>query len=286
MGLSESDISEVASAVKKLLQSDENKKYLHGLLFDFYSDFVSADGNVPGIQRTVITDFLLRERTNQIKTLNREKNPTEEDIKRKQELQSEIQGIHELKRLQEDTYAVVHKATRTKALIPDLIVETIEQKATVVLAYYYHWLVEHESTERELQQLHEEWPKSNPSLPPPDVKEIPVPVAIGFQFFVDECSEVKNIKIDGHKRVEKWVNEVTESCPDATLGRGRPGPKTDTKDLASDQQIYDEYQERRVKEGRRFTQAEFAKEHKMSLKDFKRLLKRVDERYRADAKRY
>jgi hypothetical protein len=283
VGISKSDIFDVAIAVKALLQSDETKSYLHGLLFDFYSDFVPADGDIPGIPRAVINESLIREQTKEIEKLNREKKPTEEDIERKRELQSEIPELQKAVSQQGETIA--HKGGRAKALIPDLIVETIEQKATIVLAYYYHWLVDHENTEKELQQLHEEWPKSKPPPVPPDAKETPVPTAIGFQFFVDECSEVPNIILIGHQRVEKWVTEIAEACADATLRRERPGPKIDTKDSARDQQIYDEYQERRVKEGRGFSRKDFADSKNMKLSEFTKLYKRVHKRLEEDTKK-
>jgi hypothetical protein len=278
VGISKSDIFDVASAVKTLLQSDENKRYLHGLLFDFYSDFVPPDGDTPGISQAVLGDYFSFGLTKELRRLERKKEQKKEldekDRERLQELPAEIQKIKDAANKRDNTIA--HRSGMTKALIPDLIVETIEQKATVVLAYYYHWLVEHEHTEKELQQLHEEWPKSKPPPVPPDAKETPVPTAIGFQFFVDECSEVENIILRGHQRVEKWVNEVTESCEQAVSLRIKPaGRKADHEKLALALQThetysYDKEQARAV--GAPFYKPHWAKENSITLVELNRRL--------------
>ena len=268
MGISKSDIFDVTSAVKTLFQSDENKRYLHGLLFEFYSDFVPPDGDAPGISQAILGDYFSLGLTKELRRLERKKELDEQDVERLQELTEEIQKIKDAANTRDNTIA--HQSGRTKALIPDLIVETIEQKVTVVLAYYYHWLVEHENTEKELQQLHEEWPKSKPSLPPPDVKDIPVPVAIGFQFFVYECSQVPKVSPKNHQRVEKWANDVAEALPKQSAGREADHEKMALALKTHEKYSYDKEQARAV--GARFYKPHWAKENSITLVELNRRL--------------
>ncbi len=206
MGVSESDIHDVASSVKTLLQSDETKRYLHGLLFTFYSDFVPPDGDTPGISQAVLGDYfslgLTKELRHLERKLERKKELDEKDGERLQKLPAEIHKIKDAANKRNNTIA--HKGGRTKALIPDLIVETIEQKATVVLAYYYHWLVKHENTDEEIEQLRNEWARWVRAKPGPNAEPL------GLQFFLGECANVGRISKKAHKRVRKWIKELGE----------------------------------------------------------------------------
>ena len=209
MGVSESDIHDVASSVKTLLQSDETKRHLHGVLFAFYHDLFEFYRNYKPThddsseeRKAVIAEHLVRPQTKEIEAIDLKKKPTSKDVKQKQELESWIKDIQEAASQLSGTSDM--RGGRVKALIPDLIVETIEQKTVVILACYYHWLVDSEENSDELEQLRNEWARWVRAKPGPNAEPL------GLQLFLGECANVGRISKKAHKRVRKWIKELGE----------------------------------------------------------------------------
>jgi len=153
-------------------------------------------------------------------------------------------------------------------LLPDLFnVTTVQHKATVLAAIYAYYTDTYYPDSEVEQSFKDDMPMLWWPLWSYDVQHA---------YLIDKRQ---------YQTILSWVDEVAEACADATSGRERPGPKTDTKDLARDQQIFDEYQERRVKEGRGFTRKDFADSKNMKLSEFTKLYKRVHKRLEEDTKK-
>jgi len=274
VGLSESDIIDVVRMVEDWLRSRETRRFLHSFLFDFYRDYKPL--LELGSRKNNVVEHMKRPQLKAIEAIDREAEPTTYDVHIKAKFEEVNQMIDEEC---ESLKAVMVKEADAKRLIPDLIdVRTIQQKAVIALAYYYHYRdPDNFSADSEARKnLVREWPKSKVSDTSPDAEEIPVPTAIGFQFFVEECSQVPNISQRGHKLVEKWVTEVTEACEQAeALPKQSAGRKADNEKMplalkTHEEYSYDKEQARAV--GAPFYKPHWAKENSITLVELNRRL--------------